>query len=87
MKHGRTLVAAIAIVVSGVAVADEDSVTRFRLTADFNNVTGCRALDAALGRLHTIIVKNGDVEIMSAGGIGGRMKEIRPGIYGLVFEL
>ncbi len=47
----------------------------------------CRTLDAALARPHTITVKNGDVEITSAGGIEGRMREVRAGVYDVVFEL
>ena len=47
----------------------------------------CRELDPALGRSHTITVKDGDVEITSAGGIEGRMREVRAGVYKMVFEL
>jgi hypothetical protein len=70
-----------------VTAAAEDSVTRYRLAADPNNMTTCKALDPALGRLHTLTVKDSDVEITSAGGIEGRMREVRAGVYSVVFEL
>jgi hypothetical protein len=75
------------ILLPSVAGAAEDSVTRYRLAADPSNMTTCRALDPALGRPHTITVKDGDVEITSAGGIEGRMREVRAGAYSVVFEL
>jgi hypothetical protein len=57
------------------------------LAADAGNATACKTLDAVLGRSHTVSVRNGDVEITSAGGIEGRMREIMPGVYRVVFEL
>ena len=83
----RGLVVVAALLLPSAALAAEDSVTRFRLASDANNVTACRTLDPVLGLPHTVLVRNGDVEITSAGGIEGRMKEIRPGVYGVVFEL
>lgn len=77
----------VVMLLPSVASAAEDSVTRYRLTADPGNETTCRALDAALARPHTVTVKNGDVEITSAGGIEGRMREVRAGVYSVVFEL
>ena len=70
-----------------VAAAAEDSVTRYRLAADPHNASTCQELDAALARLHTVTIRNGDVEITSAGGIEGRMREVHAGVYGVVFEL
>jgi hypothetical protein len=77
----------IVVLLPSVACAAEDSVTRYRLAADPGNMTTCSALDPALGRTHTITVKDGDVEITSAGGIEGRMREVRAGVYSVVFEL
>jgi hypothetical protein len=87
MKMRRGLAIAAAHLLSFAALAAEDSVARFRLAADASNVTNCKVLDAVLGRPHTITVNNGDVEITSAGGIEGRMGEVRAGIYSVVFEL
>jgi hypothetical protein len=84
-RRGLAIVAVLLL--SSAALAAEDSVTRFRLAGDASNVTACKTLDPALGRPHTVSVRNGDVEITSAGGIEGRMREIRPGVYGVVFEL
>src|SRR5689334_4105501 len=75
------------ILLAGVAVAAEDAVTRYRLVANAHNASKCNFLDPALARLHTVTVKHGDVEITSAGGIEGRMREMRPEVYGMVFEL
>jgi len=75
------------ILLPSVCGAAEDSVTRYRLAGDPSNVDSCHALDPVLARQHTITVKNGDVEITSAGGIEGRMREVRAGVYGVVFEL
>ena len=83
----RGLAVVAALLLPSAALAAEDSVTRFRLASDANNVTACKTLDPVLGLPHTVLVRNGDVEITSAGGIEGRMKEIRPGVYGVVFEL
>ena len=88
MRRGRPL-AAIAgvLLVAGAAAATEDSITRYHLVGETGNASKCKFLDPALSRLHTVTVTQGDVEIMSAGGIEGRMREIRPGTYGVVFEL
>src|SRR6266436_6525068 len=87
MRHGRLLAAVAVTLLSRASVAAEDSITRFRLAADANNVPNCKTIDPVLARPHTITVRNGDVEIMSAGGIEGRMTEMRPAVYGVVFEL
>jgi len=84
-RRGRAIVAVLLL--SSAALAAEDSVTRFRLAGDPNNAATCKTLDLALARTHTVSVRNGDVEITSAGGIEGRMAEIRPGVYGVAFEL
>jgi hypothetical protein len=81
------LAALVVVLLPSVAGAAEDSVTRYRLSAEQSNATTCKALDPALARPHTITVKNGDVEITSAGGIEGRMREVRAGVYSVVFEL
>ena len=83
----RGLAIGAVFLLSTAALAAEDSVTRFRLAGDAANVTACRTLDPALSRPHTVSVRNGDVEITSAGGIEGRMAEIRPGVYRVAFEL
>ena len=87
MGRARLSVAGTGILLAGLAMAAEDSVTRYRLAADAGNSSKCRFLDPALSRLHTITVKGDDVQITSAGGIEGRMKEKRPDVYGVVFEL
>jgi hypothetical protein len=87
MTARRALTIVALLLLSSAALAAEDSVTRFHLVGDASNVADCKALDMALGRPHTVSVKNGDVEITSAGGIEGRMAEIRPGVYRQAFEL
>ena len=81
----RGLATVAVLLLSSAALAAEDSVTRFRLAANASNVTACKALDPALARPHTVSVRNGDVEITSAGGIEGRMTEVTPGVYREVF--
>jgi hypothetical protein len=87
MNIDRVLAACVVFLLPAVAVAAEDSVTRFRLAGEPNNQTTCRSLDAVLARPHTVTVKAGDVEITSAGGIEGRMKPVRNGVYRVRFEL
>jgi hypothetical protein len=87
MNINRALAAVVAILLPGAAAAAEDSVTRYRLAADPDNANSCRALDPVLARPHTVTAKGGDVEITSAGAVEGRMREMRAGVYGVVFEL
>jgi hypothetical protein len=87
MNINRALAAIVAILLPGAAAAAEDSVTRYRLAADPGNANSCRALDPVLARPHTVTAKGGDVEITSAGAVEGRMREMRAGVYGVVFEL
>src|ERR1044071_3004516 len=87
MNGLRAFAIGAVFLLSSASLAAEDSVTRFRLVGDANNATDCKALDNALRRQHTVSVKNGDVEVASAGGIEGRMMEIQPGVYRVAFEL
>jgi hypothetical protein len=87
MHFNKSLAAFVALLLPGIAAAAEDSVTRYRLAPDEHNAGDCKELDPALGRQHTVTVKDGDVEITSAGGIEGRMHELREGVYIMVFEL
>src|SRR6266478_472206 len=87
MNIDRVLAFFAVVLLPCVAVAMEDSLTRFRLAGEPNNQTTCRSLDAALARPHTVTVRAGDVEITSAGGIEGRMKPVRDGVYRMGFEL
>jgi len=88
MRTSRWGLAIIAtLILSSAALAAEDSVTRFRLAGDAGNAEACKTLDLALRRPHTVWVRNGDVEITSAGGIEGRMREVRSGVYSVAFEL
>ena len=87
MGIGRSLAAVLIVLLPCAVAAAEQSVTRFRLSADTSNTASCRALDAVLARPHTVTVNEGDVEITSAGGIEGRMNEARPAVYRVAFEL
>jgi hypothetical protein len=87
MHIKKTLAACVALLLPGIAAAAEDSVTRYRLAPDPANSSSCSELDLALGLQHTVTVKDGDVEITSAGGIDGRMRELREDVYIVVFEL
>ncbi|MFI4998866.1 MAG: hypothetical protein ACHQK9_03205 [Reyranellales bacterium] len=85
LRNGVVLAAVAAVV--PIAASARDSVTRFRLSPASDNVHECFDLDANLARTHTVTVKAGDVEITSAGGIEGRMKPVRAGVYEIAFEL
>ena len=85
MKSIGVVVAAVLFPIA--VLAAEDSVARYRLSADPANTNSCRDLDAVLARLHTVTVKKGDVEITSAGGIEGRMHKVSEGVYVVAFEL
>jgi len=87
MNINRVLAAVVVILLPGIAAAAEDSVTSYRLAAEPGNASSCRTLDPVLARPHTDTAKDGDVEITSAGAIEGRMREVRAGVYGVVFEL
>jgi hypothetical protein len=87
MNINKSLAAVVALLLPGIAAAAEDSVTRYRLAADPGNSSSCKELDPALALQHTVTVRNGDVEITSAGGVEGRMRELRAGVYMEAFEL
>jgi len=87
MNTDRVLAAFAVVLLPCVAMAMEDSVTRFRLVGESTNQATCRPLDAVLARPHAVTVKDGDVEITSAGGIEGRMKPVSGGVYRVGFEL
>jgi hypothetical protein len=78
------LCAGLALPLAAIA---QDSVTQFRFVADPGNISGCIQLEPGLERVHTLTVRGGNVDIESAGGIGGRMKLVRPNVYEEVFEL
>jgi len=86
MRLWKWLLAGAMLVAPFGALA-ADSIVRFRLLPDPKNGDACRSLDPVLSRLHTITVKNADVELTSAGAIEGRMREIRSGVYRIAFEL
>ena len=85
MKSAGIVVAALLFPLA--ALAAEDSIARYRLSADPGNTASCSDLDAVLARMHTVTVKKGDVEITSAGGIEGRMHKASEGVYVVAFEL
>ena len=88
MNIRNKLAASLALLLPGmIAAAAEDSVTRYRLVADSGNSSSCTELDAVLAREHTVTARNDDVEITSAGGVEGRMRELRAGVYIEMFEL
>jgi hypothetical protein len=68
-------------------VSAAETVAHFRLAPDGQNGSDCSRLNAVLSRVHTVTVRNGDVELTSAGGIEGRMSELKTGLYRIVFEL
>ena len=70
---------------AGVSAAE--MVARFQLVPDGRNGSECSGLNAMLARVHTITVKNGDVELTSAGGIEGRMSKGQKGLHQIAFEL
>jgi hypothetical protein len=68
-------------------VSAAETVAHFRLAPDRQNGSDCGGLNAVLARVHTITVRGGDVELTSAGGIEGRMSELKTGLYRIIFEL
>ena len=80
------VLAAIAILQPTLAAA-QDSVTEFRLAQDPKNIQGCTSLDSSFTRVHTLTIKDGHAEVMSAGGIDDKMKLVRPNVYETEFAL
>jgi hypothetical protein len=70
---------------AGVSAAE--AIAHFRLAPDSQNSSDCRGLNPVLARIHTITVRNGDVELTSFGGIEGRMSKGQMGQYQMAFEL
>ncbi len=64
-----------------------EAVAHFRLAPDGRNGVDCGGLNAVLARVHTITVKNGDVELTSAGGIEGAHAGDEGEAYLIAFEL
>jgi hypothetical protein len=65
----------------------QESTTRFRLAGDKGNIQGCIAMDPAMTRVHTLVVKGDSAELTSAGGINDKLKLRQPNVYTGVFEL
>jgi hypothetical protein len=61
-----------------LAASAQDSVTKFRLTGDPGNISGCIALESSMARVHTLTV---------AGGIDQKLKPSKPGLYVADFEM
>jgi hypothetical protein len=70
-----------------MSVSAAEAVAYFRLAPDKQNGSDCGGLNAVLARVHTVTVRGGDVELTSAGGIEGRMSELKTGLYRIIFEL
>ncbi len=75
-----------ASLLSTVAMA-QDLETKFRLAQDPKNIQGCTNYDAALTRVHTFTIKDGQATVKSAGGIDDKMKMVKPNVYQTVFDL
>ena len=87
MNRSRPTTTILALfLLSPVALAQE-SVTQFRLAAAPGNISDCINLDSSLSRVHTLTVKDGLVEVKSAGGVDDKMKLTRPGVYVTDFTL
>ena len=65
----------------------QDKPIEFRLIAADSNPVGCRALDPALSRVHTVTKTGDTATIKSSGGIDDTMKQKTPNVYTTVFSL
>jgi hypothetical protein len=78
--------ACAASLVSAIAIA-QDSTTKFRVAPDPKNMQSCTAYNFGMTGVHTLVVKGGDVNLSTAGGLNTKMKMVRPNIYETDFQL
>jgi hypothetical protein len=83
----KSVVAAIVMSLVPIAVSAVESVMRFHLASEPDNDRRCSQLNANLARTHSVVFRSGNVKIISAGGIEGRMTATRAGVYEIAFEL
>ena len=81
-----TSAVALAVLLAYSAFAQEKPI-EFRLIAADTNPVGCRALDPALSRVHTVTKTGNTATIKSSVGIDDTMKEKTPNVYTTVFSL
>ena len=84
MKHAN-LTAAVALL--ALPALAQDAPIQFRLIAADSNPVGCRSLDPALSRVHTVTKTGDTATIKSSGGIDDTMKQKSPNVYTTVFSL
>jgi hypothetical protein len=87
MTRALTLGTAIALAVLPLEASAQDSVTKFRLTGDPGNISGCIALESSMARVHTLTVAGGNASLKFAGGIDQKLKPSKPGLYVADFEM
>ncbi len=78
--------AALAALLAFPAFA-QDKPIEFRLAPAESNPVGCRALDPALSRVHTVTRTGNTATIKSAGGVDDTLKQKTPNVYTTVFAL
>ena len=59
----------------------QEAPIEFRLSAAKTNPSGCKDLDSALSRVHTITLAGDIALVKSAGGINDKLKQSSPKIY------
>ena len=82
-----SVIATVAVLLTGNAVAQGPATYTFRLTASKSNVGTCKALDASMSREHTLTVSGDKAVIKSSGGVDDDLKPAGPGVYRTDFRL
>lgn len=81
-----TMSVAIAVVAAGAALAQQSAQT-FRLSKNPSNIGACMALDAAMGRDHTVTPAGDKAVLTFPGGTPQNMQQTSPGVYRAQFSL
>ncbi len=83
----RSLVLVCAVPLLSVTAMAQDSTTKFRVAPDSKNIQACTGSNFGLTGVHTLTVKGGDAELMTAGGLKAKMTMTKPNVYTSNFEL
>jgi hypothetical protein len=75
---------AIAVMAAGAAHAQQAT---FRLGKNPSNLGPCTALDAAMGREHTVTPAGNTATLSFPGGVPQTMQQVSPGVYRAQFSL
>lgn len=81
-----TLAMTVAAAAAGAALAQQGGQT-FRLSKSPSNIGPCMALDAAMGRDHTVTPAGDKAVLTFPGGTPQNMQQTTPGVYRAQFSL